>query len=124
LTNAIREALGWDRSVLLFRSNTGALRVGQDKASGKRGRLVRFGLKKGASDLIGIVKVFVSQEHPFGRYVGRFIALEVKTPGHEPTELQADFLAQVREMGGYAACVHSVDEALAAVERAKGGLSE
>jgi hypothetical protein len=69
----------------------------------------------GGSDLLGIV-------------AGRFIALELKAPGArtKPARevLQAQFRALVRSAGGFATVVRSVDEALAAVERSKGGASE
>lgn len=69
----------------------------------------------GGSDLVGVVG-------------GRLVALELKTP-HGRTDpkrkrLQEQFRALVRSAGGFACVVRSVDEALAAVERAKEGASE
>lgn len=69
----------------------------------------------GGSDLIACVR-------------GRFVALEVKPPGArtepERARLQEQFRALVRANGGFACVVRSVDEALAAVARAKEGASE
>jgi hypothetical protein len=69
----------------------------------------------GGSDLIGLVG-------------GRFVALELKTPGGrtsaERAASQAQFRALVRAKGGFATVVRSVGEALAAVERAKTGASD
>lgn len=59
---------------------------------------------------------------------GRFVALEVKAPGASTkparAALQAQFRALVRANGGFATVVRSVDEALAAVARAREGASE
>lgn len=66
----------------------------------------------GGADLIGIL-------------TGRFIALEVKRPkkGRESEEQQM-FMQLVRAKGGFAAIVRSVDEAHAAIQRAREGASE
>ena len=72
-------------------------------------RYIRYGLCAGASDIIGIVKP-----------TGRFLALEVKIGKADATPYQASFIRMVLEMGGYAAVVRSVDDALAAVAEAKG----
>ena len=42
---------------------------------------------------------------------GRFVALEVKQPGGKPTRLQEITLGKIREAGGIAAVVTSVEEA-------------
>lgn len=69
----------------------------------------------GGSDLLGCVG-------------GRWVALELKAPGARTkparAALQAQFRALVRANGGFACVVRSVDEALAAVARAKEGASE
>ena len=41
---------------------------------------------------------------------GRFIAIEVKQPGKQPTPLQIEFLLQVYTHKGFAACVTSLEE--------------
>jgi len=68
--------------LLLWRNNTGALKDHQ-------GRLVRYGLCVGSSDLIGI-------------YKGRFVAIEVKAPGKKPTEEQYKFMQAIVNNGGIA----------------------
>lgn len=98
----IRLALGHG-AMRLFRNNTGALRD-------ESGRLVRFGLCEGSSDLIGLRRVEVTEEL-LGQMVGQFVALEVKTARGRVTEQQERFLAMVRQMGGVAEVVRSVEEA-------------
>ena len=58
-------------AVRLWRNNTGAL-VDQ------QGRLARFGLCKGSSDLIGLRSLEITPEMA-GQRVAQFVALEVKT---------------------------------------------
>jgi hypothetical protein len=48
-------------------------------------------------------------------YQGRFGGLEVKRPGQKPTAIQQATLDRIRECGGIAAVVTSVDEALEAL---------
>lgn len=75
---------------IVWRNNVGKL---QDK----QGRWVTYGLCVGSSDLIGIFK-------------GRFLALEVKMHGKKPTPEQENFLRAVRENGGIAGVVRSIDD--------------
>lgn len=79
----------------LLRNNVGAL-------FDKNGRLVRFGLGEGTSDLIG----WTSD--------GRFLAVEVKAPGHKTNAdrlaSQLKFIAAVNAAGGVAGMVTNVDE--------------
>lgn len=69
---------------ILWRNNTGSL---QDK----KGRWVQFGLCVGSSDLIGIRKLD-----------GRFIAIECKVPGKNPTTEQIKFIEAILKNGGCA----------------------
>lgn len=92
LVAKIRLELGKRTDVIMFRNS-----VGYDKE-----KHVKFGLMKGSSDLIGLVKPS-----------GRFIALEVKLPGwkkprnaHERE--QAEFIDMINNAGGLAAFVTSV----------------
>lgn len=71
---------------------------------------MRYGLQKGSADLIGVLAP-----------EGRFLALEVKTPKGRISKEQELFLSLVRKQGGFACVVRSVDDALAAIERAKKG---
>ena len=77
----------------VWRNNVGAL---QDKT----GRLVRYGLCKGSSDLIGICPD------------GRFLAVEVKTSTGHVRPDQVLFIDAVRSKGGRAGVARSVDDAL------------
>jgi len=89
-------------------------------------RFTRYGLCKGSSDIIGIVQTL--QTYPTAEHVGClqrydshgvFLALEVKQPGKRPTPEQQMFLDLVNRRGGVGECVHSEDEAGAAIERAR-----
>ena len=95
LMRAIQLAYGVG-TTRLFRNNVGAL-------EDKNGRLVRFGLGTGSSDLIG---VSMTQNG-----IGRFVALEVKLPGQKPTREQLAFIEMVKAMGGLAGVAYSVDDA-------------
>jgi hypothetical protein len=75
------------------------------------GRLVRFGLHKGSSDLIGITPVTITPDM-IGKRMGIFTAIEVKTPKGKPTDEQINFIQRVRDLGGFAGVARSVEEAL------------
>ena len=107
LTHPIRSALNRLPGVQVWRNNTGCV----DLATG--GKIV-YGLGSGSADLVGLVA-------SHGLRLGRFFALEVKWPGKRPTKEQLAWSNVVRGMGGFAAVVTSVDEAIAAVERAMSG---
>jgi hypothetical protein len=78
---------------LVWRQNTGALRDGN-------GRLVRYGLCKGSSDIVGICQD------------GRFLAVECKADGGRLSEAQDTFLAAVIKAGGRAGVARCADDAL------------
>lgn len=99
----IRIALGNDPLVYLPRNNVGLFQS-------LDGRMVRSGLGKGTSDLIGLL----------GPH-GRFIALEVKRHNGRATKEQETFAKAVRLKGGFCAFVRSPQEALEAIARAKKG---
>jgi hypothetical protein len=82
---------------LVFRNNTGAL---QDKT----GRLVRYGLCKGSSDIIGVCPD------------GKFLAVEVKTAKNRLTPDQERFISAVKASGGRAGVARSVDDAIGIME--------
>ena len=98
LQQQIRIALGTEPGLVLWRNSVGVADVG--------GRVQRFGLCKGSADLIGILD-------------GRFVALEVKTERGRVSPEQQLFLDLVRRRGGFAAVVRSIDDARAAVTRAR-----
>lgn len=78
---------------LAWRQNTGAESA---TYKGKR-RWIRFGVP-GMSDIIGACPD------------GRFLAVELKQPGKEPTEKQETFLRSVHAIGGVAIVATSLDE--------------
>jgi hypothetical protein len=96
------------------------------------------GLGLGSADLVGIVRMPAhSYSCPcpacdgthYELGCGRTFCLEVKLPSVDGRrgELRPDqkrWLAQVRQLGGFACVVRSVDEAVAAVERCRCGESE
>ena len=90
----------------LWRNETALTWVGKRKRTTKTGdtvlhrgaRRMSAGLKKGSADLIGI------------RQGGQFVALEVKTEGVRTSDTQKRWLAVIRDLGGLAAVVRSVED--------------
>lgn len=101
-------ALGALPGVLVYRNSVGVAEY--TDADGKR-RTVRYGLDAGTPDLVLIVD-------------GRTVGLELKRPGESATEEQARVHRQWRAVGAFAAVVTSVEEARAAVARARAGALE
>ncbi len=91
--------------VRLWRNNTGALLDPQ-------GRLVRFGLCRGSSDLIGLRSLLITPEL-VGERLAQFVALEIKTPDGTLRPEQEAFLAAARRLGALAAVCRSVEDARA-----------
>ena len=102
LQQRIRLACG-QGPVRLWRNNSGAL-VDQ------QGRLVRFGLCKGSSDLIGLRSLEITTDL-VGQRLAQFVALEIKTARGVVSPEQRAFLALVEQLGGVAAVCRSVEEA-------------
>ncbi len=98
----IRVALG-SHGVRLFRNNVGQCRT-------EFGAVIVFGLCKGSSDLIGWATREITPDM-VGQRVAIFTALEVKKPGRSATPEQRTFIKVVKNHGGIAAVVKSVDEA-------------
>jgi hypothetical protein len=88
------------RGILAWRVNSGAA-LGEHR--GKR-RFVRFNTARGCSDILGILPG------------GRFLAVEAKLPGRQPTADQAAFLGAVEAAGGLAIVVHELGELQKALE--------
>jgi hypothetical protein len=104
------------RGVATFADKTGAVR-----------RRVDYGLAKGASDLVGILRIEplpfpIDRAHDIP--IGRFIALEIKTGNAQRTKHQRMFQEIVRRMGGFACVIRDRSEARAAIARARKGDSE
>ena len=45
-------------------------------------------------------------------YKGKFIAIEVKSPGRKPTEFQLEFLEKVKKSGGIAIWTDNIDDVI------------
>lgn len=99
--NHIRLAVGRG-PVRLWRNNTGALKDAN-------GRLVRYGLCTGSSDLIGFTTRTITHDM-VGQQVAVFTAIEVKDRGRA-TPQQLHFIDQVQQAGGLAGVARSVEEA-------------
>lgn len=87
-------------------------------ARGYRGRVPLGLMPNSSADLVGMLT-------GSGRYVG----IECKSPDNKSqtgklSEAQLEWARRVRLVGGFVARVRSVDEALAAIERAKEGHSQ
>lgn len=83
----------------LFRNNVGTLRD-------RFGAYIKYGLCVGSCDLIGW-------------YLGRFLAVEVKTEEGKLTEDQKNFIEAVNAGGGIAFVARSVDEFIKKLEVVK-----
>jgi hypothetical protein len=100
IEHQIRKVLGAKEDLVLWRNSTGKMK--HDK------RFVTYGLCPGGADLIGIL----------GPY-GKFFALEIKTPRGKLSDKQLMFQKLIRSLGGFCDVARSVEEALAAYEKAK-----
>lgn len=104
IQDSIRLALGADRRVVLWRNNVGVAQI--------NGRTQRFGLGVGSADLVG----FLTNEA--GSRAGLHVELEVKTPQGRQSEEQRQREALINSRGGFYAVVRSVEDAVAAINRA------
>lgn len=90
---------------LVWRQDTGAYK------DPKSGRLVRYGLCKGSSDVIGAIPVEITQDM-VGKTVAIFGAWEVKTATGRIRPEQKLFIAAVRKSGGRAGIARSAEDAV------------
>jgi len=90
---------------LFFRNNTGQL-------PDRNGRMIKFGLCVGSSDIIGGTPVIITPDM-VGQTVLVFTAVECKTAIGQPTDAQVRFIAAVLRAGGRAGVARSADEAVA-----------
>jgi len=100
---AILEAFRRKTNYLVWRQNTGAVRVRGTTTA--KGRFIRFGVP-GQSDLLGIGPG------------GRFLAIEVKRPGEKLNPNQESYRDMVRSRGGVYIVAHSWEEAIREAELA------
>ena len=118
IQQAIRLALGLEPDLTLYRNNVGAAFHAESK------RPVQYGVGgTGGADLLGWLTMNV-ELYGHMMCIARIVALEVKRPGGRVRPEQVDFINNVRAAGGFAAIVHSVEEARAAIERARRGECE
>ena len=104
IQDAIRLALTDEPGLVVWRNNTG---VAEHRGGERVGDAGGVDGEAGGADL-----------------GGRFVALEVKAPAGRTSPEQRQWLDLVRRNGGFAAVVRSVDEARAAIARARTGAKE
>lgn len=115
IQHAIRLELGKERDLDLERRTVGMLK--DDK-----GHPIKFGTV-GEADLQGVLALLVLLDgNPVT--IGRFFALEVKIPGKHMRPEQRLWAERKRMRGGFVAEVHSVEEAVEALARARTGARE
>jgi len=103
IQKTIVEALNYSKCIV-WRTNAGRVPV----SFGENTRWVKLG-PAGMSDIIGLDDK------------GRFIAIEVKRPEtkNRVTEIQSNFLANVKDMGGVTGVATSVEEALEIIRKSR-----
>lgn len=108
LMKQIRLALGADPDLVLWVNAVTHVETYDANRGGARH--AHAGLPDGSPDLVGILH-------------GRFIGLEVKTGNGQLRPSQVLFARLIEKHGGFFAIVRSVEDALAAIVRAKTGAS-
>lgn len=101
LQNQIRLSCS-NGSTRLFRNNVGL-------AYTSTGQPIKFGLCKGSSDLIGWQTKTITPDM-VGKQIAVFTALEVKTDTGKPSKQQSAFINAVRQAGGIAGIVRSIED--------------
>lgn len=128
IQSEIRLALGLEPDLLLFR-NANVKASFYDPASGGE-KFVSAGLGDGSADLVGVLRVATVSHRSDPLWpgtgqimatTGRFFALEVKQPGKKPRADQVRWAELVQRFGGFCCAVTGVDEARAALARARRG---
>jgi hypothetical protein len=95
-------------NVRVFRNNVGALKT-------ETGQLVRFGLEKSSSDLIGFRSIEITPDM-VGKTIAQFVSIEIKTEKGKPTDGQKRWLDMILKFGGIAGVCRSIDDARALLE--------
>lgn len=95
----IRLALGSAPGVRAFRNNVGAYKAPD-------GRVIRYGLFVGSSDLIGWRSVVITPDM-VGQTFAQFLSVEVKTPKGVVSPEQRTWIENVRKAGGVAVVARS-----------------
>lgn len=121
LVAAIRLGLGLEPDLVLWQNGVAGGQVWVPETGSVRH--FHAGLPRGSSDLIGgltLDVVLCNQAYQKIR-IARLFCIEAKTGAGKPRPEQLDFLSLVRQFGGFAAVVRSVEEARAALLRARAG---
>ena len=100
-----------DGTVRIFRNNVGALPTAD-------GKVLRYGLCTGSSDLIGLKSVTITPDM-VGSTVAVFIAAEGKVGKRSVTAEQRAFVETIKAMGGRAGVFRNIEEFTAIVEGRK-----
>lgn len=103
LQEEIINATNRRKDARLFRNNVGMC---TDKTIG-----LRFGLRKGSSDLIGFKTVKITK-NMIGKKIAVFMAIECKIKNRKPTNEQKIFINNVRKFGGIGIVVRSINDLL------------
>jgi hypothetical protein len=103
-------------NVRLFRNNVGLGYVGKavkktvDLIVLKNYRLVKYGLCRGSSDLIGWRSFTITKEM-VGRKIAQFVGIEVKGPRGKVTKEQKNFSRIIERFGGVGIITNNVEDA-------------
>lgn len=102
--------------IRIFRNNVGVAYQGTpveqtaETVKLKKHRMIRYGLRVGSGDWIGIRKVKITPDM-VGREIGQFVSLEIKTKTGRERKEQTIWKAFIKKMCGVAETVRSVEDA-------------
>ena len=111
----IQEQIG--SNIRTYRNNTGEAWQGKSSRTSlghvviEDPQRVKYGLKKGSSDLIGIYQIEITPEM-VGKKIGIFTAIEIKTEKGVVSKEQKDFINTITKLGGIAGTARSVEDAV------------
>jgi len=111
----IQEQIG--SNIRTYRNNTGEAWQGKSSRTSlghvviEKPQRVKYGLKKGSSDLIGIYQIEITPEM-VGKKIGIFTAIEIKTEKGVVSKEQKDFINTITKLGGIAGTARSVEDAV------------
>lgn len=111
----IQEQIG--SNIRTYRNNTGEAWQGKSSRTSlghvviENPQRVKYGLKKGSSDLIGIYQIEITPEM-VGKKIGIFTAIEIKTEKGVVSKEQKDFINTINKLGGIAGTARSVEDAV------------
>jgi hypothetical protein len=102
------------KGAVTFRNNVGQGWVGKSSRRGdytiiEAARPLHAGLCEGSSDLIGWTSVDITHDM-VGRRFAIFTAIEVKDSKGRATSAQLNFIAQVKQAGGFAGIARTPDD--------------